>query len=1005
MSFGFINLKIGQKFILSFLVLGVVPAILISLVSLYQANQGIKSLAFNSLEAVREVKKAQLGQYFKAREDDINALSSVATTLRAQALEKLKAVRQVKKIAIENYFHQVELQIQSFTENSTTKSALVEFRDNFNLIKFVNKLDDKAVADMRTFLKAFYAKEVSEYLASTKSENALVTSYFDALDDEAIVSQYYYLVKNKAPMGEKSKLNRGSDKSKYSKAHYESHQGIRNFQEKFGYQDILMIDSRKNRVIYSVKKNIDYGVDLTKGPMADSPLAKIYQRALKAGRKESYLSSDFEIYYPSKNSPQMFIAAPMKHYGGLIGVVIFQLNTKQINAVMSERAGLGETGETYLVGADFKMRSDSASVGNRTVKASLLNKDNSSAQSIGIKAAIEGEQGEGVIINYLDKPVLSAWVPLTLGGNHWALLAEIDVKEALSPVDSNNQAFYENYAKQYGYPDLYLINPNGYVFYSVSKSSDLNTNMLTGPFKDTNLGRLVRNVSNTKTFGFADFERYPADNNKAEAFIASPLIDQLGNVELILALKLPLKGVNDITGIREGMGESGESYLVGSDFKMRSDSYADPENRSVEASFSGDLANNGIQTQAVDEALAGKTGTEIIVNALGNKVLSAYTSLEFWGVTWALIAEVKESEAFETSEKLKWITLVILLLSVVFILIFGVLMASRISKPLVNASFLAKQVASGDLSSNIVIERNDEIGELQGALKEMNDGLKVMVTSISSSAEQQAAAAEELSVITDQTRDHVQQQNEGTVQVEKAINEMGITLVEVNNSTSEVSDAADKANTEAELGSIEVKNTINSVHKFAGEVDHMAETLTKVEAGANDIGGIVDVINAIADQTNLLALNASIEAARAGDQGRGFAVVADEVRSLAKSTQGSTLQIEKMVVTLQKDAQESAETMSRGKEKMAQVVKQAENTGEALVHITDSIKQIQILTQRILSANDQQSTVTQEVTNNILHISELSKKTGDDSDHILSASEELARLATLLQEETNKFKI
>ncbi len=1005
MTFRFVNLKIGQKFILSFLILGVVPAILISVVSLYQANQGIKSLAFNSLEAVREVKKAQLEQYFKAREDDINALSSVAATLRLQALEKLKAVRQVKKSAVESYFHQIELQIQSFTENNTTKSALVEFRDNFNLIKFVNKLDDNAVADMRSQLKVFYSKQVTDYFASTSSDNTVLTKYFDALDDEAIVSQYYYLVKNKSPMGEKSKLNRGSDKSKYSKEHYKSHQGIRNFQEKFGYQDIMMIDARKNRVIYSVKKNIDYGVDLTKGPMSETPLAKIYQRALKAGRKESYLSSDFAIYYPSKNSPQMFIAAPMKHYGGLIGVVVFQINTTQINKVMSERTGLGLTGETYLVGEDFKMRSDSVSGGNRTVKASLLNKQSSSAKSVAIEAAVSGEQGEGVIINYLQKPVLSAWVPVTMGQNHWALLAEIDVKEALSPVDSNNQAFYEHYAKQYGYPDLYLINPNGYVFYSVSKSADLNTNLLTGKFKNTNLGQLVKQVSNTKAFGFADFARYPADNNKAEAFIAAPLIDQAGNIELIIALKLPLKGVNDITGIRVGMGDSGESYLVGSDYKMRSDSYTDPENRSVEASFSGDLQNNGIQTEAVAEALAGNTGTRIISNAIGSKVLSAYTSLDFWGVTWALVAEIKESEAFYTSEKLKWITLIILLLSVLFILLFGFIMASRISKPLVNASNLAKQVASGDLSADIVVERSDEIGELQGSLKEMNDGLKVMVTSISSSAEQQAAAAEELSMITDQTRVHVQKQNEGTAQVEKAITEMGDSLIEVNASTSEVSGAANKANKEAEAGSIEVQNTITSIHKFATEVDHMAETLTKVESGANDIGGIVDVINAIADQTNLLALNASIEAARAGDQGRGFAVVADEVRSLAKSTQGSTLQIEKMVDRLQKDAQESALTMHRGKEQMSQVVKQAENTGEALVHITDSIKKIQLLTQKILTANHQQSAVTQEVTSNILHISELSKKTGEDSDHILRASEELARLASLLQKETNKFKV
>ena len=178
----------------------------------------------------------------------------------------------------------------------------------------------------------------------------------------------------------------------------------------------------------------------------------------------------------------------------------------------------------------------------------------------------------------------------------------------------------------------------------------------------------------------------------------------------------------------------------------------------------------------------------------------------------------------------------------------------------------------------------------------MNDGLKVMVSRISNSAEQQASAAETLSQITDQTRTHVQEQNDGTEQVKKSIHEMGDTFRDVNASTVEASDAAQQANKEAELGSIEVKNTISSIHGFSSEVDHMADTLIDVEKGVNDIGSIVDVINGIADQTNLLALNASIEAARAGDQGRGFAVVADEVRSLAKSTQGSTLQIEKMVV-------------------------------------------------------------------------------------------------------------
>jgi methyl-accepting chemotaxis protein len=1007
MALGLKSLKIKQKFILIFLTLGIIPAVIVGLVSLNQANKGMESLAFNSLEAVTEIKKAQLEQYFSDRSSDMNVLVNIADTLRVQALEKLKAVREVKKSAIESYFKQTELQIQSFTESATTKSTLVVFKENFNLIKFVNKLDDAAVADMRIQLAEFYKKDVNTYFSAElgSDSSAQISKYLLALDDEAVVAQYYYLVKNKAPLANKSKLNRGSDKSIYSKAHYGAHPGIRNFQEKFGYEDIIMIDARKNRVIYSVKKGIDYGVDISKGPMAETALAKIYQKALKAGRKVSYLSSDFEVYYPAANTAQMFIAAPMYHYGSVIGVVVFEVNSNKLNELMSTKTGLGETGETYLVGDDHKMRSNSINDPKRTLQAALMNKENTIAQSESIDKALAGETGIGLTTNYLNKPVLSAWTSIETAGKQWALMADIDVAEALSPVDGLGKSFYENYAMQYGYPDLYLINHNGYMFFSVSKGKTLNTNVKTGQYKDSSLGLLVQKVDKSKSFAFSDFAKNSADNDQASAFIAQPLVNDAGNVELIIALKLPLKGINDITGIRDGMGVTGESYLVGPDFKMRSDSYTDPLNRSVAASFAGNITDNGIKTQSVIDALAGNSGAMIDKNVLGDSVLSAYAAVNVNGLTWALLAEINESEAFSTAHSLKWVTVIILMVSVVLIFILGTLIASRISKPLITATELSKKVASGDLSSDILVEQDDEIGQLQGSLKEMNDNLKVMVSRISLSSEQQSAAAEQLSIITGQTRTHVQEQNEGTRRVEQAIHEMSDSLREVNSSTLQTAEVANLANEEAANGSQEVNNTIDSIHAFSVEVDHMSATLIDVEKGAKDIGSIVDVINSIADQTNLLALNASIEAARAGDHGRGFAVVADEVRSLAQSTQGSTMQIEKMVAQLQKGTLSSAQSMSRGKEKMQQVIVQAEQTGAALIRISEAIVQIQVMADKITQANAHQTTVTNEVTSNIKHISELSEKTGSDSEEILKASEELASLAAKLQQETHRFKM
>jgi methyl-accepting chemotaxis protein len=293
------------------------------------------------------------------------------------------------------------------------------------------------------------------------------------------------------------------------------------------------------------------------------------------------------------------------------------------------------------------------------------------------------------------------------------------------------------------------------------------------------------------------------------------------------------------------MGKSGESYLVGHDYRIRFDSLLDPDHRSVAASFSGSIESKGINTESVLEALAGNPGTKVITNALGNKVLSAYTPIDVNGITWALLAEVNEAEDFASSEKLKWlilvilVILVILLVSITLIVTFGVVMASRISKPLTIASLLAKKVASGDLSSEITVERQDEIGDLQGTLKNKNDNLKVMVPRISLSAQKQASAAEELFIITQQTWVHIQNQNEGTEQVEKAIHQMSNSLGDVNSSPHEAKNAAHLANKEAQTGSVEVKNTISSIHTFSIQMDHMTETLSQVKKGANDVRGLL----------------------------------------------------------------------------------------------------------------------------------------------------------------------
>ncbi|MCP4689560.1 MAG: methyl-accepting chemotaxis protein, partial [Desulfobacterales bacterium] len=181
------------------------------------------------------------------------------------------------------------------------------------------------------------------------------------------------------------------------------------------------------------------------------------------------------------------------------------------------------------------------------------------------------------------------------------------------------------------------------VFYTVSKEADYQTNMVNGKYADSGLGKLARNVMESKKFGFADFEPYAPSGGEPASFIARPVVNR-GKVEMVVALQVSLNAVNDIMQQRDGMGETGETYLIGADKRMRSDSFLDKEGHSVKASFAGDIANNGVDTEAAAEALAGKTDRKVVQDYNDNPVLSAYTPVKLWDVTWGLLAEIDEAE-------------------------------------------------------------------------------------------------------------------------------------------------------------------------------------------------------------------------------------------------------------------------------------------------------------------------------------------------------------------------
>lgn len=233
--------------------------------------------------------------------------------------------------------------------------------------------------------------------------------------------------------------------------------------------------------------------------------------------------------------------------------------------------------------------------------------------------------------------------------------------------------FSKNYIEEYNYYDFFLIRPDGYCFYSVTYEADYQTNLVNGPYANSGLGNLVKQVLQTKQFGFADFEPYPPSNNIPAAFVAQPLI-QNNEVELIVALQLSLDSINQIMQQREGLGATGETYLVGPDKLMRSDSFLDPEYHSVAASFANPTQGK-VDTEAVHNALAGNTGERIVVDYNGNPVISAYTPIEVGDTTWVLLAEIDEAEAFMPVNRLRYTAIMLLIVCLVPIVVIAIVMS------------------------------------------------------------------------------------------------------------------------------------------------------------------------------------------------------------------------------------------------------------------------------------------------------------------------------------------
>jgi methyl-accepting chemotaxis protein len=425
-----------------------------------------------------------------------------------------------------------------------------------------------------------------------------------------------------------------------------------------------------------------------------------------------------------------------------------------------------------------------------------------------------------------------------------------------------------------------------------------------------------------------------------------------------------------------------------------------------------------------DSSLMGKTDlkrlySEQIANQLLNKTSFSLTETSIAGkdtlvatsyipsMDWYVVAELPTAEAFASLEQANnQIMLWTVAIAAVFAFL-AIWLGGNISRPIQRIADVFKDLGEGegDLRQRIEVNGHDEVAQLSEGFNSFVSKIHVAMTEVAATGEALQQAAGAVASQAQMTLDNSHNQRDRTFLVVTAINEMGATVNEIASNASNAASQAQNAESETQSGQQIVMQASNVINQLADDVDEVSKVIGSLANNTQTIGSILDVISSISEQTNLLALNAAIEAARAGEQGRGFAVVADEVRNLASRTAESTNEIQTMINNLQNEASSAVAAMLKSRELTTQGTDATNKTSGALVSIGEHIGLISDMNTQVATATEEQSTVVNEINQNIVEINEITQCTADTAAGLAESSQSLRELSSRLSTMVGVFKL
>jgi len=357
--------------------------------------------------------------------------------LVAKATDALREVAESKLVGqvagrgahVRSYLDGVREHIETMGFDHGTAEAMRAFGSTFATLASDNQFDEAKQREITQSIASYWRSDfASEYVRQTGRSTSLDTA-LTRVDPAMAAAQHFYVTTNPHALGKKDELQRATDGSTYSEAHGLFHPWLHKFQRTFGYYDVFLVDL-SGRIVYTVFKELDFGSNLANGPWANTGLGELYRR-LQTTPDGGSVFVDFQSYTPSYDAPAAFVGTPIVHDGQRLGYVAFQMPIDRINAIMTAKDGLGETGEIVIVGPDRRMRSDSRHQPKTlSVVASFQHPETGKLDLPQVSRAIEeGKSGFEEVTDTDGGVELCAYAPLDVLGVRWAILGKVEQNE------------------------------------------------------------------------------------------------------------------------------------------------------------------------------------------------------------------------------------------------------------------------------------------------------------------------------------------------------------------------------------------------------------------------------------------------------------------------------------------------------------------------------------------------------------------------------------------------